>query len=72
MKKFLLFIACLFFIIYLLLQKSIKYINNGKEDSVNKINFSKKNYIEIGDVLKIDVKTAVSEVSALYNNIETD
>tara|TARA_B100001175_G_C19410846_1_gene591040 strand:+ start:53 stop:820 length:768 start_codon:yes stop_codon:yes gene_type:complete len=50
-------------------KNQLTYVNNGKENNVSKINFSKKNYIEIGDVLKIDVKTALSEVSAPYNNI---
>ena len=51
-------------------KNQLTYINNGKEDSVSKINFNKKNYIEIGDVLKIEVKTAVAEVSAPYNNLD--
>ena len=58
-----LFFACSF-------KNQLTYINNGKEDKISKINFSKKIYIEIGDILKIDVKTAVSEVSAPYNNIK--
>lgn len=68
MKKFFffllvssLFLACSF-------KSQLTYINNGPEDNVSKINSSKKNYIEIGDILKIDVKTALSEVSAPYNN----
>ena len=51
-------------------KNQLTYINNGKEDNISKINFSKKNYIEIGDVLKIEVKTAVAEVSAPYNNLD--
>jgi polysaccharide export outer membrane protein len=51
-------------------KNQLTYVNNGKEDNISKINFSKKNYIEIGDILKIDVKTALSEVSALYNNTD--
>ena len=35
-------------------KNQLTYINNEKEDNVTKINFSKKNYIEIGDVLKIE------------------
>ena len=58
-----LFFACSF-------KNQLTYINNGKEYNISKIEFSKKNYIEIGDVLKIDVKTALSEVSAPYNNID--
>lgn len=51
-------------------KNQLTYINNQKEGSVSKINYSKKKYIEIGDILKIDVKTAVSEVSIPYNNID--
>jgi len=51
-------------------KNQLTYINNEKEDNVSKINFSKKNYIEIGDVLKIEVKTAVAEVSAPYNKFD--
>ena len=57
------FFACSF-------KNQITYVNNGKEGNVSKINFAKKNFIEIGDILKIDIKTTVSEVSAQYNNIE--
>lgn len=57
-----LFFACTF-------KNQLTYINNGKDDNISKIDFSKKNYIEIGDILKIDVKTALSEVSDPYNNV---
>ena len=40
----------------------LTYVNNGKEGNINKL-ILVKNYIEIGDILKIDVKTALSEVS---------
>jgi polysaccharide biosynthesis/export protein len=51
-------------------KNQLTYINNVKEDNVSKINFSKKNYIEISDILKIDIKTALSEISAAYNNTD--
>jgi polysaccharide biosynthesis/export protein len=51
-------------------KNQLTYINNGKQVNVSKINFINKNYIDIGDILKIEVKTSVSEVSAPYNNIE--
>ena len=51
-------------------KNQLTYVNNIKEGDLSKINFSKKKYIEIGDILKIDIKTAVSEVSAPFNNIE--
>mgnify|MGYP001425115533 CR=1 FL=1 len=58
-----LFFACSF-------KNQLTYINNEKEGNVNKIYFINKNYIQIGDILKIDIKTTVSEVSALYNNTD--
>ena len=69
MKKFflLLLISSLFFACSF--KNQLTYVNNGKEGNISKIDFSKMNYIEIGDILKIEVKTAVSEVSAVYNNI---
>ena len=62
----LLLVSCLLFACSF--KNQLTYINNGKEDNISKINFSKKNYIEIGDILKIDVKTVLSEVSAPFNN----
>ncbi len=58
-----LFFACSF-------KNQLTYLNNGKEGNISKTNFNIKNYIDIGDILKIDIKTAISEVSAPYNNIE--
>ena len=49
-------------------KNQLTYVNNDKEGNVSKIKLSKKNYIEIGDILSIDVKTSVAEVSAPYNN----
>jgi len=51
-------------------KNQLTYINNGKEGNISKIDFSKMNYIEIGDILKIEVKTAIAEVSAQYNNFD--
>lgn len=58
-----LFFACSF-------KNQLTYINNVKEDNISKINFNIKNYIEIGDILKIEIKTVLSQVSAPYNNID--
>ena len=68
MKNFflLLFIVSLFSCSF---KSQLTYINNGKEGNVSKVNFSIKNYIEIGDVLKIDVKTIMPEVSAAFNDL---
>jgi len=51
-------------------KKQLTYINNIKEGEISKVNFCNKNFIEIGDVLKIDVKTVVAEVSDPYNNLQ--
>ena len=58
--KFLLF-SCSF-------KNQLTYVNNAKDGDLTKLNFNVKNYIEIGDVLKIDVRTTVPEVSNLYNS----
>lgn len=49
----------------------LTYINNIKEGDISKINLSINNFIEIGDVLKIDVRTVVAEMSAPYNDVNT-
>jgi polysaccharide biosynthesis/export protein len=51
-------------------KNQLTYINNTNEGSISKVNFNIKNLIEIGDVLKIDVKTVVAEVSSPYNNLD--
>ena len=68
MRNFILlfFISSIFFACSF--KSQLTYVNNGKGDNLSKINFSKKNYIEIGDILKIEVKTALSEISAIYNS----
>ena len=53
-------------------KKQLTYIHNTKEGDLNKIISNVENYIEVGDVLKIDVKTALAEVSAAYNNLQED
>ena len=66
---FLILFSCLFYTCSF--KNQLTYINNVKEGDVSKINFSKENYIELGDILKIDIKTAISEASAPYNNLES-
>ena len=51
-------------------KNQLTYVDNITKGDISKINFNINNLIEIGDILKIDVKTAVSEVSTPYNNIE--
>ncbi len=49
-------------------KNQITYINNGKRGDVSKVSFVTNNFIQTGDILKIDVKTTLAEISALYNN----
>ena len=50
-------------------QNKLVYLNDANELSVNIIDYSmSNNYIEIGDILKIDVQTIVPEAAILYNN----
>ena len=51
-------------------KNQLTYIDNIKEGGISKVIFNNNNLIEIGDILKIEVKTAVSEVSEPYNNID--
>lgn len=44
------------------------YVNDLKTSDLNKIHNSSQNFIKIGDVLQINVKTAIAEVSVPYNN----
>ena len=64
---FLLFITSLFFSCSF--QSELTYVKNVKNGDLSKVNFNLENYIEIGDVLKIDVRTLLVEVAAPYNNI---
>ena len=49
-------------------KNQLTYVDNITEGYISKINFNINNLIEIGDVLKIDVKTVIAEVSVPYNN----
>ena len=51
-------------------KNQLTYIDNMKEGDISKVNFNINNLIEIGDVLKIDVRTVIEEVSAPYNNLK--
>ena len=62
----------IFLFIFLLIfscshKNQLTYINDIKEGNISKVNYSINHFIEIGDVLKIDVRTVVAEVSAQYN-----
>ncbi len=70
MRNYFLFLLIAFLFFSCSHKKQLIYINNIKEGDVNKINFSVTNFIEIGDVLKIDVRTVVAEVSIPYNDLD--
>ena len=69
MRNFFLLLLINFLFFSCSFKNNLKYINNIKEGDLSKVNFSIKNYIEIGDVLKIDLKTVIAEVSAPYNDL---
>jgi polysaccharide biosynthesis/export protein len=52
-------------------KNQLTYVDNIKEGDIRKVNFKINNLIEIGDVLKIDVRTVVEEVSAPYNTLSS-
>ena len=52
-------------------KNQLTYVNNMKKGNISKVNYSIKNFIEIGDILKIDVKTVVAEVSVPFNSQNT-
>lgn len=51
-------------------KNQLTYVNNSSGGDLYKVNFSNNNFIEIGDILKIDVKTVITEVSAPYNSLD--
>ena len=50
-------------------KNQLTYVGDITKGDINKVNFNINNLIEIGDVLKIDVKTVIKEVSAPFNNL---
>tara|TARA_B100001057_G_scaffold498883_1_gene607489 strand:- start:2589 stop:3353 length:765 start_codon:yes stop_codon:yes gene_type:complete len=69
MRSYFLFLIITFLLFSCSHKNQLTYIKNTKAGDLNKVKFINKNSIEIGDVIKIDVKTAVAEVSAAYNNL---
>jgi polysaccharide biosynthesis/export protein len=69
MRIFFLFllITCLFFSCSH--KNHLTYVSNLKEGDLNKVFNNLQNFIEVGDVLKINVKTVIAEVSIPYNNV---
>ena len=68
MKNFFLFLTISFLFFSCSHKNQLTYINNIKQGDLNKVKSNVKNYIEVGDVLKIDVKTFLAEASAPFNN----
>ncbi len=68
MKNFLLFLFLSILFSSCAHQNQLTYVDKLKDGDLNKINFSNQNIIEIGDILKIDVKTLIAEVSIPYND----
>jgi polysaccharide export outer membrane protein len=54
-------------------KNQLTYIDNIIEGDISKVNNNNNNnnLIEIGDVLKIEVRTVIEEVSAPYNNLSS-
>ena len=50
-------------------KNQLVYIGNIKEGDISKVHLSINHFVEIGDVLKIDVRTAVAEISVPYNDV---
>ncbi len=51
-------------------KKHLVYVSNIKSGDINKVDFNIKNSIEIGDVLKISITSAVPEASIPYNSVD--
>ncbi len=69
MRNSSLYLLCFFLFFSCSHKNQLTYINNVKAGDISKANYYTKNFIEIGDVLKIDVRTFVEEVSIPYNDI---
>tara|TARA_B000000475_G_scaffold271709_1_gene270233 strand:- start:580 stop:1350 length:771 start_codon:yes stop_codon:yes gene_type:complete len=52
-------------------KKNITYISDIEKNNLVKINYSYNNYIESGDVLKIDIQTDIPEASKAYNPLSS-
>jgi len=70
MRNFFLFLLVTFLFFSCSHKKQITYINNLNKGDLNKANNSTQNFIEIGDVLQINVKTVIAEVSDPYNDLK--
>ena len=69
MNKTIVLSLILFFLFSCSHKKQIIYVNDLSFGNVNKINSNFENNIEIGDILKIEVTTALPEVSVPYNSL---
>lgn len=53
-------------------KKQIVILNDVKNQTLKKLDVYKEDYIVLGDILKIDVTTTISEVSLPYNNVSNN
>ncbi len=70
MNKTILFSLILFLLVSCSHKRNLVYLGNIESGNVDKVNFNIENNIEIGDVLKITVNTAVPEASVPYNSLD--
>ena len=66
-KLFILLILPLFFSCSY--KNQLTYLNDIEKGSLNKVGLYNKDNIEVGDILKIDIITAIPEASVPYNKI---
>jgi len=71
MRNFFILLLISFLILSCSHKNQLTYVDNIREGDISKVNFKINNLIEIGDVLKIDVRTVVEEVSAPYNTLSS-
>tara|TARA_B100000900_G_C20591066_1_gene721605 strand:+ start:2124 stop:2891 length:768 start_codon:yes stop_codon:yes gene_type:complete len=70
MRRFIVFFLITFLFFSCSHKKQIVYLNDTVKGDLYKVKSNTKNYIEIGDVLNIDIRTVIAEASAPYNNLE--
>ena len=72
MKKTFFFLLIISLFISCSHKKQIVYIDDVKRSSINKIDIYNENNISIGDILKIDVTTVISEAAFPYSSTDKD
>lgn len=72
MNRSLLFLLSISLIVSCSHKKQIVYLDNIKKSSIDRIDVYNENAIQIGDILKIDINTVISEVSLPYSGNAKD